>query len=379
LNRGHYAYSEEERTTTVYAESSANVTIAPRFGSATLESEPTGATAFDENGRKLGNTPITLQQLNAGLWKFSLERDNYESVVTRLVIVANQTNRFQTNLVNRYYAAAMRDARSYFKAGRYEEAAMSADEALKHKAADTAATDLRREALGFSHLALAKRNAERENFSEAIAELNKATKFIPDYAEAKQLLADYTQREANRAAAEQKHAAELAEQARRQQEADLAERRAQEKIRELHNSFNVLVSGFEGANQFQEHELVVAGEVNTIGAAIRQVLSEGDPKFRIVRAEQPRSDLYALQARQLMVFSYRDCFVVCSQVRDGEVRILFKVLEYDHLPVLNLLGGILTAAITQPQKTEAMQEQFQKQIREGAPMVEARIRQAIGK
>lgn len=73
------------------------------------------------------------------------------------------------------------------------------------------------------------------------------------------------------------------------------------------------------------------------------------------------------------------CFVVCSQVRDGEVRILFKVLEYDHLPVLNLLGDLLTAAITQPQKTEGMQEQFQKQIREGAPMVEARIRQAIGK
>ncbi|MFM2294315.1 MAG: hypothetical protein RLZZ350_728 [Verrucomicrobiota bacterium] len=86
-----------------------------------------------------------------------------------------------------------------------------------------------------------------------------------------------------------------------------------------------------------------------------------------------------MQARQLLVLSYRDCFVVCSQVRDGEVRILFKVLEYDHLPVLNLLGGLLTAALTQPQKTEGMQEQFQKQIREGAPMVEARIRQAIGK
>ncbi len=253
------------------------------------------------------------------------------------------------------------------------------DEALKYLPGDTTATDLRRQAIGLNHLALARMEGEGGNLAPAIAELNQALKFIPDHAAAKQLLAEYTQREADRIAAEQKRAAELAEQERQRQEAARIERRAQEKMLELRASFNVLVRGFESADQFSEHELVATGDVAVIGAAIKQALADGDPAFRIVRSEQPRPDLYALQARQSVFLGYRDCFVVSSQVRPNETRILYKVLEYDHPPVLSLLGGLLTASLTHKETTPEQQAQFQQQIRDGAKMVEARIRQAIGK
>ena len=374
-----YAFSEERSTAVVSTYLPATVSITPRFGAARLESDPAGATVLDDTGRSLGTTPVTLSQLKTGIWKFSLEHDGYESVLASLVVSLNQTNLFQTNLVNRYYAAALRSARSSIDAGRYAEAALSADEALKYQADDPVATALRQEALGLNHLALARMNGDRESFAPAIAELNQALKFMPDHAEAKQLLADYTRREAEHLAAEQKRAAELAEQERRRQEAEQAERQAREKTREIYASFNALVRGAENANRFPEHELVATGEAGTIGAAIKQTLSDGDPAFRIVHSEQPRPDLLTLQARQSIFLNYRDCFVVVGQVRAGETRIYFKVLEYDHPPNLSLLGGLITATVSQTGKNPEQQAQFQQQIREGARMVEERIRRVIGK
>ena len=115
-----------------------------------------------------------------------------------------------------------------------------------------------------------------------------------------------------------------------------------------------------------------------VGTAIKNALTDGKPSFHITRFEQPRPDIFALHARQLLGVGYRDCFIVGETVQAGETRILFKSVEYDHLPQLKLLGGLLTATVRQD-SSPAEQARFQQQIREGAPMIEARIRRAIGR
>jgi hypothetical protein len=121
-----YAFSEERATAEVSTYMTATVSIKPDFGAAVLESDPAGASVTDDNGRTLGTTPLIVQQLKPGGRKFTLERENDETVVADLFISANQTNHFKTSLVNRYYAAALRSAQGHFAAGRYAEAALAA-------------------------------------------------------------------------------------------------------------------------------------------------------------------------------------------------------------------------------------------------------------
>ena len=349
-----------------------------QYGALLLETEPSGA-VVSYDGRRLGNTPFTFAESLPGKSEFTFEQEGYETVVATLEVVANQTNRFQTNLVSRRFTSALRAAQDYFRSGRYDDAAESASEALKHKADDPVAKSLQREATGFSHLALARMKGERGDFAAGITELNAALESIRENVEAKQLLTDYTKSEEERGAAEKKRAAELAEQERKQREAEMAERKAQAQIKGLHEAFNILLRGFENSAQFQEHELVTTKAVGDAGAAIKEALGSGEPSFKIVRFEPPRPDIFAVQARQMVEIGYRDCFVVGSQVREGETRILFKVLEYDHPPTLSLLGGAITATITTQAGRDGTQAaRFREQVRQGAPMVEDRIRRALG-
>ena len=190
---------------------------------------------------------------------------------------------------------------------------------------------------------------------------------IPDNAEVKELLADYTKREEARMAVEQKR-----------REAELVEQRAREKNEELHTAFNILLRGVSDSGKFEEHELVSTKTLGETGTAIKEAFTGGQPSFQIVRFEQPRSDIFALQVRQTVSLGYRDCFVAGSQVREGETRILFKVLEYDHPPKVSLLGGLITAVITAQVGNDATRAaKFQEQVNEGAPMVKERLEGAL--
>lgn len=366
-----------EEKVTVKAGATNEFRIEFQYGALALETEPPGATVL-RDGRKLGLTPLTLTELLPARWRVNFEREDYEPAVAVLEVSVNQTNRLQTNLVSRHYTAALRTAHDYFNRGRYDEAGEFAREALKHKVDDSVATGLLRDATGFGHLAWARAAGERGNFSSAITELKTALESIPDNAEVKALLGDYTIREADRIAAEKKRLTEQAEREQNQREAELAERRAQEKIQELHGAFNVLLRGFADSDKFEKHELVTKMAVGTTCTTIKEALTGGQPSFQIIRFEQTRPDIYALQARQSVSLGYRDCFMVGSQVRDGETRILFKVLEYDHPPKLNLLGGLITGGITpQGDPDGSRAARFQAQVKEGAPMVKARIRRAL--
>lgn len=346
-----------------------------QYGALALETEPSGAAVLRDDER-VGVTPLVLTELLAGNRTFMLARDNYEPAVVVVKVTANQTNRFQTNLVSRRYSEAMRVARDQFAAGRYDAAAEAAGEALKHKSDDPAAKALLRGATGLSHLSRARLKSERGDFAGGIVELNAALELLPDNADAKALLADLTRHEEDRLAAEKKLAAEQAERERKRQEAELAERKAEAKIKELHEAFNILLRGFPDGDKFQEQELTTAKTVGSAGEAIKEAFTGGEPSFKIVQFEQPRSDLFALQARQAVGIGYRDCFVVGSRVRDAETRILFKVLEYDQPPRLNLLGGLITGGVTF-QNDSNRAAKFQEQIKEGAPMVRQRIRRAV--
>ena len=367
-----------EETATVKAGATNEFRVEFQYGALVLDTEPPGATVL-RDGRRLGLTPLTLTELLPAKWRLTIEREDYEPAVAVLEVSANRTNRFQTNLVSRHYTAALRTAQDYFNRGRYDEAVEFAREALKHKADDPVATGLLRDATGFGHLALARAKGERGDFSAGITELKAALESIPDNAEAKALLADYTQREADRIAAETKRVAEQAEREQKRREAELAEQRAREKQAELRTAFNILLRGFADSEKFDEHELVTAMAVGTTGTAIKEALTGGEPSFRIVRFEQTRPDIYALQARQSVSLGYRDCFVVGSQVREGETRILFKVLEYDHPPSLSLLGGLVSATVTtQADGDGTRAAKFQAQVKDGTALVRKQLQRAIG-
>jgi PEGA domain len=135
-----------------------------KYGAITLETDPAGARVLDSDGHVQGTTPLTLQELRAGKWRFTLERNEYETMESSLDVTANQTNRFQTNLVSLKYSAAMKKARNSFDSGRYDETAEFAKEALQYKSGDPVASSLQREATGLGHLARARINGERDDF-----------------------------------------------------------------------------------------------------------------------------------------------------------------------------------------------------------------------
>jgi tetratricopeptide (TPR) repeat protein len=366
-----------DETVTVRAGVTNDSSVKFQYGALLLETEPSGA-VVSYDGRRLGNTPLTFAESLPGKLEFTFEQDGYETVIATLEVVANQTNRFQTNLVSRRFTSALRAAQDYFRSGRYADAAESASEALKYKDDDPVAKSLQREAAGFNHLARGQMKGERGDFAAGITELNAALESIAENVEAKQLLADYTKREEERVAAETKRVAEEAEREQKRREVEMAERKAQTQITGLHEAFNILLRGFENSGQFQEHELVTTKAVGDAGAAIKQALGSGEPPLRIVRFEQPRHDIFAVQARQAVGIGYRDCFVVGSQVRESETRILFKVLEYDHPAAISLLGGALTATITtQSDRDGTRAARFQAQVKEGAQMLKEKIQRAI--
>lgn len=339
-----------------------------QYGAAVFETQPAGATLVHED-RTLGVTPLTLDELPAGAWSFTLARADFEPVRGRMQIIACQTNHYQTSLLSHQYVVAMQAAQEYLQVGRHDRALASAGEALKHKPDDAAAQGLLREATGYSHLARARSLGEHEDFKQGLAELQSTLESLPDNAEARTLVADFTKREAEQLAAQ-----------RQRHEAELVEQRFRAKKEELHTAFNLLLKGFEETDKFSEHELGSSNTVEVIIPAIREALTNSQPTFRIVRIERPRPDLFALQARQLAGVGYRDCFVIVGELRAGETEVLFKVVEYDHLPKLGLLGGILSAAITplaDPSGSRA--EVYKRQVEQGAPMVEERLRKALGK
>jgi len=340
------------------------------YGAVTLESDPTGATVLESNGHPLGTTPLTVLELRPGACQFSLQLEGFEPAMAALDVITDQTNRFEANLVSRSYTAALGAAQRYFAAGQFEQAAESAGEALKHKAGDAAAISLQREGTGFSHLALARMDEQRGDFTAGIMEANAALESIPDNADAKQLLSDLESRQRQR---EDLEARQLAE--KRVTE----ERR--KRIDEVRSRLDIESQRYDSMNSYARHELMATNAVKKIGEVVQDEMRNRPPVFEISRYDWLQSNTFLIDANQNLPDGSRQCVVVGAQISQNETLICFKVIESQtsHTHSASLLGGLVQAQVTtDADRSGERAARFQEQIREGAPMVEQRIRRAIG-
>jgi len=353
------------------------------YGVVTIESEPAGATVL-KDGQELGNTPLTLPEVNPGAFAFSLRLDEYETAPGQLTVTANQTNVFHARLINQHFTRAMTDARQFYANASYNLAMQAATEALKYDPGDNEATNLLHDATLMDHLAKAQALAAGGEFTNAITEAKQALMLAPDNARAKELVADCTDREQQRLEAIRKREAELAEQARQQRARELAEQQAQERMKEFNDAFGAANRPYENAFQFSPHQLTASNSVNAVGNAISSALSGAQPAFENVRLNWIYPHLFLLEARQRVGIGYRDCLILGSQIRDNGVCIRFKVFEYEHPPQMNLLGGLLQLSTeikttsSDPQVAAAHAQEFQRRIQSGVNLVTTIIQGAIG-
>jgi hypothetical protein len=118
------------------------------FGTARLESDPSGAGVRTSGGIYLGQTPLDLPDITPQRAQFNLSLSGYEPVSVTLEIVADQTNYSRTDLVSLRYLSAMRDARAYLAVSNYDAVVLSTGEALNAKPGDADALALQAEASG---------------------------------------------------------------------------------------------------------------------------------------------------------------------------------------------------------------------------------------
>ncbi len=355
------------QTVSISAERTNEILVKFSYGLLTLETDPEGATAIDNNGRERGRSPLTLPELPEGAWRFRVEREGYEPLTAAVWIYSNQSNYFQTNLVSHQFAAAVRLARDYLAAGQYEEAARSADEALQHKAGNTVATSLKREAMGRSHLARAKAYAERADYGSALEELKSASEFFPENAQIKDLVASYVEKQKDVLEREaQKKAKERAEEQR------------QARINGLKMSLAIECRRYSGFEAFAVHELSTTNDVREVAKVLPRAMTVEAPIFEMARYEWQHGD-FVMDYRQKVFDGSRQCVIVGGQVSTNECVICFRVIEGQTPHGFSWAGGLITAQLTtEGDRNGERAARLQQQIQEGAKMVEERIQRALG-
>jgi tetratricopeptide (TPR) repeat protein len=333
----------------------------------TLETDPEGATVIDNNGQQRGRTPLTLPDLPEGAWRFTVEREGYEPLTAEVWINSNQSNYFQTNLVSHQYAAALRLARDYLAAGQYEEAVRSAGEALRHKAGDTAATSLKREATGRNHLARAKTFAESADYTSAIQELKSASAFFPENAQIKDLVASYAEKQKD----------VLEREAQKKAKERAAEQR-QAGINGLKMTLAIECRRYSGFEAFAVHELSTTNDVREVAKVLPRAMTIESPIFEMARYEWQHDD-FVMDYRQKVLDGSRQCVIVGGQMSTNECVICFRVIEGQTPHGFSWAGGLISAQLTtDADRNGERAARFQQQVKEGEQMVEERIRRTLG-
>ncbi|TAL03096.1 MAG: PEGA domain-containing protein, partial [Verrucomicrobia bacterium] len=240
----------DSQRVTVSAGATNVLRLAPSLGTATLESDPSGAMVIGSDGRVLGTTPVTLRELHAGMWKGELRLPGYVPALVALSVTANQTNSVRTNLVNWQYAEAIKEARQQLAAGEFDRALDALAQALQIKPGDSAVTSLQRDATIQKHLSQAQALDQKGDAIAARKELESVLALAPDHAEAKRLLTGVREREQIQIQ-RQKQLAE--EQLLREKE--MAENRRRERLERPRKAFEDAVAHTEDAKLFGTHEL----------------------------------------------------------------------------------------------------------------------------
>ena len=154
-----YHHRQIQKTVAVTENVTNEITFEFLLGAVRIESTPVGATVSSADGKALGQTPLDLGDLPPQTAKFQVSLSGYEPASVVLEIIANQTNTFQTNLINSRYVAAMRNARQYLDAGNFEEVIRASGEALSARPEDVEALAMQTSARG--HLSAEQQRLQR--------------------------------------------------------------------------------------------------------------------------------------------------------------------------------------------------------------------------
>lgn len=328
-------------------------------------------TVVTENGRSLGETPITLNEMVPGNWTFTLQRPGYQSLQISLDLKANQTITISTNLVSETYLHALITARQYMAAVDYEHALQAAEDALAARPGDAEATTLQREATGLGDLQRAQAMGKRGDYIGGDKQLTAALKFLPDNAEIKGLLVDFKQHEP----------AQL-------------ERERIERLNRPRQVFNDALKNYPDAALFEEHELKTSKPCDAIATAIARVLKSGQPSFQITGITSPQPETSVIEAAYEIegflgagtTSGRRRCVIVCGQAKDDETQIYFKVMEYKAKTTIKFsIANLLNTATTEnvnytpihPSRI-TMTDALQAQLTNGVQVVTERIQATIG-
>ncbi|MCX6893909.1 MAG: PEGA domain-containing protein, partial [Verrucomicrobia bacterium] len=311
--RLHLAYHGHEKTESVIVKFGTTNQIKTEFafGTAALETRPAGAAVHDRAGRYLGQTPLTLPELQPGSWTFQLKLAGYEPVMTTLEIAADETQSFRTNLVSVGYTGAMRAARGYMKTADYDRALSALGDALLAKPSDAAASELQLEASGQAAIQKARALANTGNYIEAGTLLTAALLALPGNAEALELQPEY-----------KKH------------EPEQLERIRLERLSRVRNLFDALMVQAPASALFETREIKTAKPAKDIQVALNNALQSdppaGQPPVKIVRYTSPKPETFYIETVQefstVLATSAgkRCCYIVGGQTKDDETQILFK-------------------------------------------------------
>ncbi|MEI6196890.1 MAG: PEGA domain-containing protein, partial [Verrucomicrobiota bacterium] len=342
-------------TLTVSAGATNDTQIDFQYGVAVIKTSPAGVTVVTENGRSLGETPLTLNEMVPGNWTFTLQRPGYQTLQVSLDLKANKTITISTNLLSETYLHALTAARQYMAAVDYEHALQAAEDALAARPGDADATMLQREATGLGDLQRAQAMGKKGDYIGGDKQLTAALQFLPDNAEIKGLLADFKLHEP----------AQL-------------ERERIERLNRPRKVFNDTLKNYPDAALFEEHELITSKPYDAIATAIARALKSGQPAFQITGNTSPQSETSVIEAAYEIegflgagtTSGQRRCIIVCGQSKDDETQIYFKVLEYKaktsiKFSIANILNTATTANVnytaihpTRIQMTDALQAQL---------------------
>jgi hypothetical protein len=321
--------------------------------------------------KRPGITPLILGEIRPGVWKGELRLDGYIPVPLSLTITASETNSFRTNLVNWQYAQAMESARNYFAAGDIERTLEVLSSALKAKPNDPdamalkeKATALHQQATVAEHLRKGEEMLAAMNYRGVRLEADAVLKLLPGNERALALINEL----ANREKEDLKRAQEKAEAQR------------QERLALPKKTFDAALRRHSESPLFEEHELHAALPVDQVETSIRLRLAEA-PAFKMTNIKVDSPESFAISAWQEVPGGSRRCMIAGAQTGDKETHIFFKVMEYKKTTSVSFQGQLtLTTSDVplDPSRIDELTDRQKTQVKEGAILVQERIRRAVG-
>jgi len=258
------------------------VTIVFEYADITIRTTPEGATVR-QDGREVGRTPITLNELNPGQHTLRLEHPGYVPLTIPVTLANRASAVITTNFVSAQYAPAMLRARRLSSGFRpdYIAALAALEEALEAKPGDTDATELK---------------AQLENA----------------------------------------HRVEMAKAAEEKQREAIETRK-----RQLADAFNQATSSMQDNRLFEAHRWTFQAKEAEVLAALQRISTERDSGWKLTGQPNARQAVRVLNmeaTRSVLESGKCNAAFALTETSPGEVEIIAKFFDYYGSKIANLLG-----------------------------------------